>query len=421
MKSGHGMREGWWTRATRWLRSSAQKSGDWNPWELIWADGYRSAAGAMVNAQTLLSVVAAWSCIRNISEDLGKVPLILYERAGDDGKAKRRAINAPLYGLLHDAPNEWQTSIEFREMQQATLLTRGDAYAFKVRSRLDGEVLELIPLQYERVRVDRLANGAPVYHYQPPGTGEARTYSADEVWHLRGLSLDGLHGVSVLRHHADSAFGAALALQDHANAILENRARASGVLEHPGKLSDQAYSHLQSSFSAAISGKNLGKVAIAEEGMKYNQISMTPEDIQLVEQRKFTRTEIAAIFRMPPHKIGDLERATYTNIEHQSLEYVTDTLLPWARRWEQSITKHLLAGSRDVYAEFLFDSLLRGDTATRYRAYATARQWGWLSVNDILELENRNGIGPGGDVYLQPSNMVDTDNPPDPEGRRGED
>ena len=341
------------------------------------------------------------ACVRVLAETVAHLPFVLYQRDGDDGR--RRANEHPLYRLLQIAPNGWQTPFEFREMMMGHVLLRGNAYAYKNVDRA-GTVVELIPLNPTRVEAKHGQNGV-VYEFRDK-TGQKTTFPAEFIFHLKGYASDGLTGVSPIAE-AREAVGLAVAAEEFGARSFANDAQPAGVLEHPAKLGEEALSNLRDSIKANHAGvQNARKYMILEEGMKWTKIGMTPNDTQFIETRKFQIEEIARIFRVPPHLIGHLERATFSNIEHQGLEFVTHTILPWLRRWEQAINARLMTPreSETYYCEFLVDALLRGDISTRYSAYATGRQWGWLSVNDIRKRENMDLIDEG-DQYLVPLNM----------------
>jgi HK97 family phage portal protein len=348
-----------------------------------------------VTPDSAMACAAVFSCVRVVSEDVAKLPLILYRRTSDGGK--ERAKDHPLYARLHDTPNSWQTSVEWREMMQGHLELRGNAYALKVMS--GRQLLELIPLHPDKVTVRQDERFR--LSYDIAGTA----YSADQILHLRGMSSDGFTGMSTITH-AREAIGLAQATERHGASLFGNGARPGGVLVHPGKLSPEAAKRLKDQWDATHGGENANSTAVLEEGVSWTQLGMTSEDSQFLETRKFQRSEIASFFRIPPHKIGDLERATFSNIEHQALEYVTDSLMPRLVRWEQRLNASLLNPSeRGAYFfEFLTEGLLRGDTKARYDAYQSAIASGWMSRNEARIRENMNPEV-GLDEFLRPLNM----------------
>ena len=368
-----------------------------------------SVTGRAVTPESAIASTAVWASVRVISESLATLPLNVYERL-DRGRELRRGH--PLYPILHDAPNPKQTAVEFREQQLAALLLWGNAYAL-IERWPSGRVRWLWPMRPDRVtvRTDVTDEKAPlpglVYQYQSAFANTVN-YPATEVLHVRGLSSDGLVGLSPIQVHRQ-AVEVEQAEREFAGRFFGNNARPGGILKTQGRLSADAATRLKSSWENTHRGlDNAHRVAILEEGLDWVPMSMPLNDAQFIEQRRFSLEEIARIFRVPLHMVGDLSRATFSNIEHQSIEFVTHTIRPWAVRLEQSINSNLFFPSEigTFYAEHSLDALLRGDVASRYAAYAIGRQWGWLSSNDVRERENLNPID-GGDVYLSPLNMVD--------------
>jgi HK97 family phage portal protein len=367
-----------------------------------WFGGAATASGVSVTPATALQISTVYACVRVLAESVAMLPLILYNRRPDGGK--ERDESHPLFEVLHDRPNAWQTSFEFREMMMGHLALRGNAYAEIVPGQTQ-VVAELLPLHPDRVIPFRAPDGRIAYKHQSE-RGPERVLLQDEMFHLRGLSSDGVTGLSPIQLHRES-LGLAVATQEHGARLFGNSARPDGVLTVPSVLDEEAEKALIAGWERRHRGSaNAHRIDVLDGGMEWKQVGMTSEDAQFLETRKFQRGEIASIFRVPPHKIGDLERATFSNIEQQSIEFVTDTLMPWLVRWEQAISRDLFSpeSRRTRFAEFLVAGLLRGDQASRFTAYATARQWGWLSANDIRRLETLNPIE-GGDVYLSPTNM----------------
>jgi len=355
-------------------------------------------AGVSVTPQSAMGYSAVVSAVRVLSESVAQLPLILYERVGDDGR--RRAPEHPIYGLLHDAPNFVQDSFMFWDLVLQHLIFWGNFYA-EMEVTAGGEITALWPLNPRYMDVV-VADGHVRYVY--------RQFGRDEVWpvfHVRGMAKDAVKGQSLLSA-ARQAIGLGMAAEEFGARLFENGAVPGVALSHPGLLSEEARDHLKRSWEDAYSGlSNAHRVAVLEEGLTVERIGIPPDDAQFLETRKFQVTEIARIFRVPPHMLADLERATFSNIEHQSLEFVVHSLGPWLKRIETAIRVQLLdSRERDrFYAEFLVDGLLRGDIKARYAAYATGRQWGWLSRNDVRRFENMNPV-PGGDDYLTPMNMM---------------
>lgn len=368
-----------------------------------------TASGRRVDERTALQSTAVYACVRILAEAVAGLPLHLYRYKEDGGKEK--AVDHPLYPILHDEPNPEMTSFVFRETLMSHLLLWGNAYAQIVRNGR-GEVIGLYPLLPDRMEVDRDGEGRIAYIYSPSEgsrfSGNTVTLPPSQVLHIPGLGFDGLVGYSPIAM-AKQAIGLGMAADEYAASYLRNGASPSGVLEHPGTLKDP--SRVRESWQGMFSGSsNAGRVAVLEEGMKYQPISLSPEASQLIQTRRFQIDEIARIFRIPPHMVGDLEKSSFSNIEQQSLEFVKYTLDPWVVRWEQSMRRCLLTGSEKggLFVKFNLEGLLRGDYASRMSGYATARQNGWMSANDIRELENMDRIAPedGGDLYLVNGNML---------------
>ena len=370
-----------------------------------------SASGKRVNERTAMQMTAVYSCVRILSEAVAGLPFHLY-RYKEDG-SKEKAIDHPLYFLLHDEPNPEMTSFIFRETLMTHLLLWGNAYAQIIRNGR-GEVMALYPLMPDRMTVDRDDKGRLYYEYLV-SSDDAHTLkegtvrlSPSEVLHIPGLGFDGLVGYSPIAM-AKNAIGMAIACEEYGAKFFANGAQPSGVLEHPGILKDP--SKVRESWTQTFGGShNANKVAVLEEGMKYTPISISPEQAQFLETRKFQIDEIARIFRIPPHMVGDLDKSSFSNIEQQSLEFVKYTLDPWVSRWEQSISRSLLAAEekKQYFARLNVEGLLRGDYQSRMEGYAVGRQNGWMSANDIRELENLDRIPAeeGGDLYLINGNMT---------------
>ena len=370
-----------------------------------------STSGKRVNERSAMQMTAVYSCVRILSEAIASLPLHLYRYNEDGGKEK--AIDHPLYFLLHDEPNPEMTSFVFRETLMTHLLLWGNAYAQIIRNG-KGEIVALYPLMPDRMTVDRDENGQLYYEYQtssddaPTMKGSTVILRPPDVLHIPGLGFDGLVGYSPIAM-AKNAIGMAIACEEFGAKFFANGANPSGVLEHPGTLKDPA--KVRDSWNAAFGGSsNAHKVAVLEEGLKYTPISISPNEAQFLETRKFQIDEIARIFRVPPHMVGDLEKSSFSNIEQQSLEFVKYTLDPWVSRWEQAMVRSLLSQTEKpiYFLKFNVDGLLRGDYQSRMNGYATARQNGWMSANDIRELENLDRIPAeeGGDLYLINGNML---------------
>jgi HK97 family phage portal protein len=377
--------------------------------------GYRflmgsTTSGKPVTERSAMQMTAVHSCVRILSEAVASLPLHLYKQTET---SKEKATDHPLYLLLHDEPNPEMTSFIFRETLMTHLLLWGNAYAQIIRNG-KGEVIGLYPLMPNRMSVDRSDTGELYYTYTlamgdvQNGKGNQVKLHSTEVLHIPGLGFDGLVGYSPIAM-AKNAIGMAIACEEYGAKFFANGAAPSGVLEHPGTLKDPV--RIRESWQQTFGGSsNSHKVAVLEEGMKYTPISISPEQAQFLETRKFQINEIARIFRVPPHMVGDLEKSSFSNIEQQSLEFVKYTLDPWVSRIEQSMIRSLLTKEekKKYFIKFNVDGLLRGDYQSRMNGYATGRQNGWMSANDIRELENLDRIpeSEGGDLYLINGNML---------------
>ena len=370
-----------------------------------------TTSGKTVTERSAMQMTAVYSCVRILAEAVAGLPLHLYRYNADGGKEK--AIDHPLYLLLHDEPNPEMSSFVFRETLMTHLLLWGNAYAQIIRNGKN-QVVALYPLMPNKMSVDRDENGKLYYTYYR-GSDEAirdRQYAVklqpSDVLHIPGLGFDGLVGYSPIAM-AKNAIGMAIACEEYGAKFFANGAAPGGVLEHPGTIKDPA--RVRESWQSTFGGSgNANKIAVLEEGMKYTPIGISPEQAQFLETRKFQINEIARIFRVPPHMVGDLEKSSFSNIEQQSLEFVKYTLDPWIVRWEQSIMRSLLLQSekKEYFVKFNLEGLLRGDYQSRMNGYAIARQNGWMSANDIRELENQDRIPAeeGGDLYLINGNML---------------
>lgn len=370
-----------------------------------------TTSGKTVTEQSSMQMTAVYSCVRILAEAVAGLPLHLYSYKDEGGKEK--AIDHPLYRLLHDEPNPEMSSFVFRETLMTHLLLWGNAYSQIIRNGR-GEVIGLYPLMPNKMTVDRDSKGNLFYSYSRSNNetstmkGTTVILRPADVLHIPGLGFDGLVGYSPIAM-AKNAIGMAIACEEYGAKFFANGASPGGVLEHPGTIKDPA--RVRESWQSTFGGSgNSNKIAVLEEGMKYTPIGISPEQAQFLETRKFQINEIARIFRVPPHMVGDLEKSSFSNIEQQSLEFVKYTLDPWVVRWEQSIMRTLLTPDekKQYFVKFNLEGLLRGDYQSRMNGYATARQNGWMSANDIRELENLDRIPEerGGDLYLVNGNML---------------
>lgn len=366
----------------------------------------RTTSGKPVNERTAMQTTAVYACVRILAEAVASLPLHVYEYQDDGGK--KLVHDHPLYYLLHDEPNPEMTSFVFRETLMSHLLIWGNAYAQIIRDGA-GRVLGLYPLLPDKMEVQRDDKGN-IYYVYSRNSDENPMFKeygniklkAEDVLHIPGIGFDGLIGYSPIAM-AKNAVGMTLACEEYGASFFANGANPGGVLEHPGVLKDP--SKVRESWNSVYRGvSNAHKIAVLEEGMKYQQIGIPPEEAQFLETRKFQINEIARLYRIPPHMVGDLDKSSFSNIEQQSLEFVKYTLDPWVIRWEQSLQRSLLLpGEKGKYfIKLNVDGLLRGDYQSRMNGYAVGRQNGWFSANDIREMENMNPIPDeeGGNLYL---------------------
>ena len=366
-----------------------------------WLAGGVTSTGASITPENALKIATVWACVRLISEDVGAMPLILYKRIP---RGKERAIDHPLYSLLHNSPNPYMTAMQFRETLMGHLLLRGNAYA-EIERDGAGRIVALWPLRADRMEVPKLAqDGSLLYTYHPP-SGASIELPQVSVMHIRGLSGDGIMGYGPIQMQRELLAHGQAAIE-YGNRFYGNDATPGGVLTFEQKLSDEAYGRIQKHWADGHQGvANARRVAILEQGVKWQQVGIAPEDSQFLETRKFSRSEIAGMFRVPPHMIGDLERATFSNIEEQSIQYVTETLDAWLARWEQQIWLSLLLPVEQAlyFAEFMRDAKLRGKTLDRVTALS--QQW-WMTPNEKRSVENMNPLGDEFDEPFIPANNV---------------
>lgn len=369
--------------------------------------GNLTASGSSVTPNTAMRVAAVYACVRIISGAVATLPLHIKRRV--DERTREDASDSPLWKVLRRRPNRWQTPSQLRRMLQAHLLLRGNAYAMIVRSR--GIVQELIPLHPDRVEVKQNDDLSLEYTYTRKD-GRKIKLAQTEVFHLVGLTLDGVHGVSALTY-ARETVGLSLAMSDHGATIFRNGARVSNVLTHPNKLGKEGLEFLKASLDDYRSGgESEGKALILEEGMTVSPLAMTSEDAQWIESRKFSRTDIAMFFGVPPHMIGDTEKSTSwgTGIEQQSIGFVAYTLEDWLTSWEETIGRDLIGDDDTLYARFNRAALVKGDIKARWAAYVQALQWGVMSPNEVRALEDLNPRDEG-DIFYDPPNTAGNTDP----------
>lgn len=369
--------------------------------------GMSSAAGVTVTPLKALGVSTVFACVNRVSQSVATIPLKLYRSLPGGGRVE--ATEHPLFSLLHDSPNPEMTSGDFRRAVQSHLSLRNNGYALIVRNGL-GQVSELWPIDYADIQLRRNVTTQSLEYLV-----QGKPVSADRILHLRSMTVNGLVGLDTVSTARDT-IALAIALQDNASKFFANGSRPGSILEHPGVLGDEAAKRLRESFERLYKGsENAYKVAVLEEGLKFVSNRTDNKDSQFLESKKQQALDICQLFGLPPHKVGILDNATFSNIEHQNIEYVQDTLLSACAVWEQTLNMKLLneVERRTFSFGFVLDGLLRGDIKTRYEAYAIARNWGWLSADEIRGYENMNPLPDGkGKVYLQPLNMMEAGAPP---------
>lgn len=360
-----------------------------------------TADNTTIDANTAMSFTAVFACNRVLSETLASCPIFLYEK---DSKGNRvQVTDAPEYQLMHYTPNPEMTPGQFKETGMSNMNLGGNFIAQKVFN-LHGDLLELRPILWNRVRIDIDKNTGRLLYFID---GKTEPKTRDEILHIPGLTLDGYIGVTPLTYAA-LTIDIGLSQDKFERNFYHNRASTSGIFQYPNELGDEAFQRLKKDIKRNYTGlQNAGVPMILEGGGQFKEVTMKLTDAQFLESKRFRIEDVCRIFRIPLHLVQDLTRSTNNNIEHQSLEFIVYTMLPWFKRWEENLNLQLLSNEskrKNRYFEFKVDALLRGDAQTRASAYAQGRQWGWLSVNDIRRLENMDPIE-NGDIYLQPLNM----------------
>ena len=398
-----------------WNRENASSDGGsaGHPTDLqrLLLAAHESRAGIPINQETSMRISAVNAAVKIISETIASLPLKVFQRLPDGGK--REAPEHHLFTLLHSAPNDWQTSFEYREQQQGGMLLRGDSYAFK--NTVQGRVVELLPIHPDRIE-DIIQDRSQKITYRirvsrersisspDIGGGEVRDFGQERIHHIRGFSFNGLKGRSVIREARDS-WGLASAQELFGSRLYKRGAQFSGVLSHPGIVGEEGRENMEKSWNETYGSANQNHgILILEEGVKYEKMSMTAEDAQFLEARRFQIAEIARMFRIPLHMLQELGRSTNSNIEQQAREFVMHTIRPWLVRWEQAMQRDLFMGDPEFFAEFNVEGLLRGDMASRFKSYQSALTSGWISRNEVRKRENMNPIE-GADTLLEPENM----------------
>lgn len=394
------------------FNSARADAGDRSAWSNWWFSpvGMSTGSGARVSGDGALALTAAWASVRNISEDFAKLPFRLYKPRTGGGKDEVK--DHWLYRLFGKAPNDWQTPFEWREMLEGHLLLRGNAFNQIIEDGRGG-VTQLIPMHPDRVKMELLDNGSFRYRFMRLDGSEV-IFAREQVWHIRGLSSDGYMGYNPVQVQRQ-ALGVAISRQEYAARFFANDAKPTGGwLEFPGKFAnDDAKKAFRESWKKVQGGKNAGTMAVLDQGMKYHEIGFNNRDSQFIEASQMSVVEVARMFRVPPHKIGELSRATFSNIEQQNIEYATDCIQSWCERWESSVENALLGPDSDLEVEFDISSLMRGDMAARSLYINMGVMNGTLTRNEGREMEGRNPID-GLDEPLQALNMVSVDDVPDP-------
>ena len=374
-----------------------------SPDDPIWTNLFfsrKTASGITISTnEKAMQCSAVYACVRVLAEAVASLPLFIYRR--NENNSREIATHHYLNYILHDRPNEFQTSYEFRETMLEHLSLRGNFYAYKEVND-GGQIVNLIPLNPTNIKVT--SNNQTIIYEYTDDAGKINYWTSKEIWHVKGISNDGIVGYAPITI-AREQIGLALKMEEHGARVFSNYARPSGILSTPGKLSENAAERLRKSWYQSQGGENVHKVAVVEEGLTWTSIGYSNEDSQFLESRNFQIEDIARIFKVPSILINHSDKAaTYASVEQQMLSFVIHSLRPWLVRIEQSINKNLLTDTekkQGYFAEHKLEGLLRGDIKSRYDAYAIGRQNGWLSANEIRELENLNPIE-GGDNYDNP-------------------
>ena len=365
---------------------------------------------SQVDSQTAMKYTAVFACVRVLAETLAGTPVMLYRKKENGDREIRNDLS--VFDILHNRPNEEMSPFNYKEMAMVSLNLGGNTVSQKLVNKY-GELIGLYPYEWPKVNISRDPTTNKLVYKIRDGTQQL-DLTREQIFHIPGLSMDGVVGLSPIEYVA-SAIRLGLSYERFGVNFYKNGANSSGVIEYPGALADTAYERLKKDFAKSYQGlANTGKPIILEGGAKFSQLTIKPADAQLIENKRFQLEDIARIYRVPLHLIQNLDRATFSNIEQQSLEFVMYTMLPWFKRWEENINMQLLTPlerKAGFYVEFNVASLLRGDMQSRAQAYAQGRQWGWLSVNDIRKLENMSPIA-NGDIYLQPLNFTEAGQDP---------
>lgn len=376
-------------------------SGQWQPQSVANLDRWIESRSGGVDDERALSIAAWYNGVQQICQTVASLPLFVYRLVAE---RRERHENHPLFPVLRRQPNGMMSAFSYKETAQLHLIHAGNHYAY-IHRDTRYRIRALWPLNPWRVKVE-IENGVRSYRFRPP-QGPERVYADDEIFHVPGLAFDGVQGYSVLRLARESLH-TGTSQELFANRFYENGTNVGSVFKHPGKLSQEAHERLRQSLKGYSGAENVNKTMILEEGMEFTKMGMDLVDAQFLESRVFTVQEVARWLNMPPHKLKDLSRATYDNIQSEQMSYYVDTLRPWLERWEAAIDSQLIGAQSDVYSEFLIDALFRADIRTRYESYTSARQAGWMNADEIRQRENLPPLGgEQGSVYWMPENMRD--------------
>jgi HK97 family phage portal protein len=389
-------------RLRKWLGVDQLSQQYGSSWSWLFGNGNRSSSGITVTPESAMQLATVYACVRVLSESLANMPLLLYQRVGD---RKIRASGNPLFELLRSRPNNWQTAQEFWEMCVGHVCLRGNFYAH-ILPGTRGAVDQLIPMHPDRMqKVELLPNYTLRYTYLND-RGQPEVYLQDELFHVRGLSSDGFVGMSAISA-AKNAIGLAISTENHGSTLFKNGARPGVVFERTANITQDAADKFKMSWDSMHAGsENAHRTAVLPLGLKPVELGLNNDDAQFLDTRKYQRSEICGVFRVPPHKIADLDRATFSNIEEQNIAFVQETLMPWARRIEQAVNRDLVTEQDTYFAEFLFEGLLRGNASSRSAFYTSLWNMGVLTVNEIRAMENMNPIGEEGDKRFVQLNMT---------------
>lgn len=384
------------SRASSTVRNPSQ-------WFLDWIHGgSTSAAGVNVSPSSAMKYTPFWAGVRVIAGTLASLPMQVYKRLPDGGKS--RVAGHKVYELLHVRPNEYMDAVTFIETRQAHVLTYGNGYA-EIQRDGAGRPVALWPLLPDRTERKLTDDGVPYYEVTMEG-GEKIPLSDYNVLHVKGLGFDGYTGYNVVQYHRD-AIGYGVAVKEYGARFFSQDASPGGVLEHPSTLSDEAKKHLKESWGSGLTRSH--RMQVLEEGLKWNQMGVEPSKAQALEVQKYTVDDCSRIFNVPPHKLGSMDRATFSNIEEQNIDFHTGTMLYWYRKWESECNYKLFtpAERKELFCEVLIEGMLRGNIKSRYEAYHIGRQAGFLCVDDIRGKENMNPLPDGkGQIFLEPLNMT---------------